>query len=711
MSCKVSRNVTDLKKKFLLQILFTFDDVETRFMKVIPVIILCLYSFLCSGQQPDSTEVDTIEQVIVQGYYQPNQLLQTTSSVSIVDSAVLQIGTRGTMLEPLNAVPGVRMEQRSPGSYRLSMRGSLLRSPYGVRNVKVYLNDFSLTGAGGNTYLNLLDKEAIQKIEVFKGPHSSQYGVNTGGTLLLNTSKKEEIQATLNSGSYGYLHPTATIHKQLGSHQLTVHSAYQKSDGYRSQSAMDRTFVLLNDTWKIHSSLGLNAFGFFSDLHYETPGGLTLEQMNEDRTQARQATSFAPGSVEQQAGIFNTTFFGGLSANWDVEPWLTNITAIHGVHTDLKNPFVTNFEERNEKELGIRTQFRAEKTLHETTLHSFIGYEAAVRQTTIRNFDNESGEKGAPQRFDDIDIMNQFAFAGVTADIEERLFIEASASLNFLTYDFYTQFPEQRSQDVQFDSELMPNFGASYTILPNISIRANVSKGFSPPTTEEIRPSTQQIYPNLHAESGWNKELGIRYNNLFNRFNAELTTFNFHLENTIIRRENNQGEEFFVNTGGTKQKGWELFIRSFPIDINDFFLNNIQVDAGATAYNFEFADFTGTESNLNGNDLTGVPGNTLHVATNLQFPGTLKAIYTHYYTSAIPLNDENTVVADDYHSANLSLQLPIRISNHHINVTGLINNLYDERYSLGFDINAFGERYYNPANERNYGLGVSWQFD
>ena len=42
------------------------------------------------------------------------------------------------------------MEERSPGSYRLSIRGSLLRSPFGVRNVKLYLDDFIFTDAGGN---------------------------------------------------------------------------------------------------------------------------------------------------------------------------------------------------------------------------------------------------------------------------------------------------------------------------------------------------------------------------------------------------------------------------------------------------------------------------------------------------------------------------------------------------------------------------------
>ena len=77
------------------------------------------------------------------------------------------------MLPAVNLVPGVRMEERSPGSFRLSVRGSLLRSPFGVRNIKVYWNDIPFTDAGGNTYFNLVDPNSIRQIEILKGPGSS----------------------------------------------------------------------------------------------------------------------------------------------------------------------------------------------------------------------------------------------------------------------------------------------------------------------------------------------------------------------------------------------------------------------------------------------------------------------------------------------------------------------------------------------------------
>ena len=72
------------------------------------------------------------------------------------------------------------MEERSPASYRMNIRGSTLRSPFGVRNVKVYLDDIPFTDAGGNTYLNQLSYYNFNSIEVLKGPGGSLYGAGTG---------------------------------------------------------------------------------------------------------------------------------------------------------------------------------------------------------------------------------------------------------------------------------------------------------------------------------------------------------------------------------------------------------------------------------------------------------------------------------------------------------------------------------------------------
>ncbi|MEL6276272.1 MAG: Plug domain-containing protein, partial [Bacteroidota bacterium] len=109
-----------------------------------------------------------------------------------------------SLLAGFNSVPGARFEQRSPGSYRISVRGSSLRAPFGVRNVKVYWNGLPLTEPGGDTFLNFLDPTNIQSLTIFKGPAGSLYGAGTGGAVLLNSAAGQVgDQVSLQIGQFG----------------------------------------------------------------------------------------------------------------------------------------------------------------------------------------------------------------------------------------------------------------------------------------------------------------------------------------------------------------------------------------------------------------------------------------------------------------------------------------------------------------------------
>lgn len=99
------------------------------------------------------------------------------------------------------------MEERSPGSYRINIRGSSLRSPFGVRNIKIYWNDIPVTDAGGNGYFNQFAFNNFSNIEMIKGPAGSLYGAGTGGVILMHSLEKtwKPANARLEyiAGSYG----------------------------------------------------------------------------------------------------------------------------------------------------------------------------------------------------------------------------------------------------------------------------------------------------------------------------------------------------------------------------------------------------------------------------------------------------------------------------------------------------------------------------
>jgi iron complex outermembrane receptor protein len=83
---------------------------------------------------------------------------------------------------------------------------------------------------------------------------------------------------------------------------------------------------------------------------------------------------------------------------------------------------------------------------------------------------------------------------------------------------------------------------------------------------------------------------------------------------------------------------------------------------------------------------------------------------TFNYTSSIPLNDANTVYAKPYHLLQIKLGKEFILHQYSINVFAGADNLLNEVYSLGNDINALGSRYFNPAPERNYYGGIRIKF-
>src|SRR5690606_10669381 len=229
-----------------------------------------------------------LDEVTVRAYFTEQPLLRLTTSAGVVGRSTLDHQSGASLLPALNTVPGVRMEERSPGSYRLSLRGSLLRSPFGVRNVKVYLDEIPLTDAGGNTYINLLDAGSIAGIEVLKGPDGSLFGANSGGVVLIRPQGMDDASEPagslrLNGGSFGLFHEqlSATLDPAPG-YRFGITQAYQRADGYRQHSAMKRAAFQTVQRWNYTPANELRLIALYSDLRYLTPGGLTEAQYAEN---------------------------------------------------------------------------------------------------------------------------------------------------------------------------------------------------------------------------------------------------------------------------------------------------------------------------------------------------------------------------------------------------------------------------------------------
>ena len=120
------------------------------------------------------------------------------------------------------------------------------------------------------------------------------------------------------------------------------------------------------------------------------------------------------------------------------------------------------------------------------------------------------------------------------------------------------------------------------------------------------------------------------------------------------------------------------------------------------------SDYHDINASYAGNQLTGVPDQVVVTSLQLKLPQYLYFFIEYNYTSRIPLNDASTAYASQYnllqtkagwhHNFDRKTRLEIYIG---------ADNLLNEKYSLGDDFNAVGNRYYNAAAPRNYYVGVS----
>jgi iron complex outermembrane receptor protein len=122
-----------------------------------------------------------------------------------------------------------------------------------------------------------------------------------------------------------------------------------------------------------------------------------------------------------------------------------------------------------------------------------------------------------------------------------------------------------------------------------------------------------------------------------------------------------------------------------------------------TYHHFRYKEFKQLAADFSGKALPGIAPHTLFSAFEVVTKNGLSANLTYYFNSKIPLNDANTAYADAFHVVGTKIGYEKIIGGkRRLRVVAGADNLLDQHYSLGNDINAFGGRYYNAASGRNY---------
>lgn len=677
---------------------------------LIVVTVLCPFA-IAFGQQQDTAREVSLEEVVVRAYESNQRLRDIPAAVSYIGQSTLGRFNPTSIVQAVSTAPGVRMEERSPGSYRFNIRGSSLRSPFGVRNIKIYYNDLPFTDPGGHSYLNQLGYYNFHSMEIIKGPGSSLYGAGTGGVLLIEGSGETEqpgIITEYSTGSYGLHNIYGGI--TTGTDKLVSRIGYQhqESDGYRAQSALSRDVFSWTGNFRVGEQRFLKTTFLYGNLFYQTPGALTRAEYEANPRAARPGSGAFPGAEAAGASIWQKTFLAGASYSQALTPWLQNKTALYGMFTELRNAAIQNYGRSSEPHMGGRTLFKASFPVAQSVLSLDAGGELQEGYISVGIHKNNGGRADTLRTSDE--IRNRQAFVFTQATFDHRAWtVAAGASLNFLKVRFERFVPASLGlQRRRFTNQVAPRL-ALLRKLNRVNLYTSVSRGFSPPTTAELLPTGGAISLDLSAEKGTNYDLGMK-GNLIKDLYLDINAFYFRLSNTIVQRRTAGGGDYYINAGKTRQKGVETYL-TYPLWSASPLMETSQLWLSHTWHHFEYRDFKQQANDYSGNDLPGVAPHTLSTGYDFLVRNGLLGTVNYYYSGKLPLNDANTVYANDYHLIGLKVGYQKWVRNKvRVKVFAGVDNLLDENYSLGNDVNGFGGRYFNAAMGRNYYAAIVMQF-
>src|SRR5690606_1936188 len=131
------------------------------------------------------------------------------------------------------------------------------------------------------------------------------------------------------------------------------------------------------------------------------------------------------------------------------------------------------------------------------------------------------------------------------------------------------------------------------------------------------------------------------------RFITDVSFYNYNMNNGIVRQLRESGAEFYVNAGEIKQKGIEASIWAYLLPFqNERFIQTLRFQSAISYNHYRFGNYQVDDNDFSGNNVTAVPDwvwtNSLEFIFSKQFGLNI----LHNFTSAMLLNDANTVYSN-----------------------------------------------------------------
>ena len=261
--------------------------------------------------------------------------LDIPAASTVIDRREIEDSGARDLAELLRRVASVHVSDAigDGGSARIDMRGF---GGTAQSNVAVLIDGRKINPATdtASLYLNSIDLDNIQQIEIVEGSAGVLYGNQAVGGLINVITRKPERRSrrlTLGAGSYDSWELLASLSERLGdSAGLSLEAHKRDSDNYRDANAsrmerIDTRLQVDHHRGRTHVDLQL-----LND-YVQTPGALFADELAADRRQA----VFPGDFIDTKSKVLRLGTEQSLDAHWRLEADL----ALRDDHRDFVQSF------------------------------------------------------------------------------------------------------------------------------------------------------------------------------------------------------------------------------------------------------------------------------------------------------------------------------------------------------------------------------------
>ena len=700
------------------------------------VLAIALCASCCAppagAQEPDppddAVELDAVEVV---GARRP--LSGFPGAVTVVDGTALRESQRQVSLaEPLARVPGVMAQERHNFAQDLQVqsRGFGARSTFGIRGIQLVVDGIPATAIDGQGQAANFPLDALDRIEVLRGPLALQYGNAAGGAIVgysdLDGARASRWQAWTGSDASTRLALRSDGGNDDGSWRWRLHGSHFRTDGARPHSASRRTQLGAVARWEPRADHHVRfVVDSLVQPWTEDPLGLTRRQWEGD-----------PQGVDSAAQRFDTrkrigNHQAGLRWQWDYaadrEAWIAGHAIGRDIVQFLSIPpgaqqaptSAGGVIDLSRRSAGVTVGHRWQGA-HGSLV---LGAETGRLEEARRGYENfvadpvtgeHVGVRGRLRR--DEDNLVRATDAWLVGDWHPApawtlLGAVRRSRLEFASDDHYLAAGNADDSGRLDFGETAWSLGAARAFARG-EMFAGVGSGFETPTMTELAYRTD-------GASGFNRglrparfhgaEIGTRWR--LDGMDASIAAFRIDGRDEIVPALAEGGRTSYANAGRTRRTGVEASIAGDAGDAWSWLIVGNWIDA---RFEEPFSDrvVRNGEEDLRtveaGNRIPGIP--TAHGFAELAWhaPGRpLTVALETQLRGSVPVDDDNSEAAPGHARFALALRwrTPERPGWH-----GFlrVDNLLDGEHVGSVIVNDGNGRHFEPAPPRGFTLGIGW---